>query len=66
MDDPNASLKGHGNRHLVFRDSVHWGRHEWSIQLDISGELRGNVNVANTEMNVSRHHDEIVISVGNA
>ena len=36
------------------------------MKFDIFGELGGNVNIVETEVDMSWHHDEIVISVGYA
>ena len=66
MNDSNASLKRHCDCHFVFGDSVHRGRNKWYSESDVTSKLRGKIDVAEGEMNVTRHHDDVVVSVGDA
>mmetsp|Transcript_34767 Transcript_34767/g.102199 ORF Transcript_34767/g.102199 Transcript_34767/m.102199 type:complete len:501 (+) Transcript_34767:323-1825(+) len=64
VDDTDAALQGHLDGHLGFRDGVHRGRDEGGLQLDVLGELGGDVDLVQGKVNVAGHHDHIVIGVG--
>ena len=64
MDDADASLEGHLDGHLGLSDGVHGGRDEGCLELDVLGKLGGNINVVKGKVNVTGHHNHIVIGVG--
>ena len=66
MDDTDSTLEGHSDGHIGLGHSVHGRGNERSLQLDVLGKLAGNVHIADAETNVPRHHDDIVVSVGDA
>ena len=65
VNDTNATLECHSDRHLVFRYCVHWGRHKGSVQPDIAGQIRRDIDITDSEMDVSWHHNEIIVCIGN-
>lgn len=44
-------------------DSIHWRRNEGDLQLDVSRQIRGNVDIAKGERDVAWHHDNIVVRI---
>jgi len=50
--------------HFGFSDSVHGGRYEGHCELDVFGETAGDVDLVEAKVDVARHQDEVIVSVG--
>jgi hypothetical protein len=62
VDDSYASLQSHLNGHRMFRDRIHWTGNKRGLQLNVARQLRRNVDIVETEPNVTGHHDKIIVS----
>jgi hypothetical protein len=50
----------------VFRNGIHGTRDKGRSQLDVARELTADIDIVETESNVSRHHNEIIVRIGDA
>lgn len=61
VDNTKATLKSHGDSHLMLGDGVHRRRDEWSLEGDSLGDWRLEVDGRGWEANVTWKDEEIVV-----
>ena len=61
VDHTNATKESHVDGHVGLGDGVHGRRGEGSLEGDVAGELRGQVDLGGREANVAWQEQEIVV-----
>jgi hypothetical protein len=61
VDHTNTTKQSHVNGHVGLGDGVHGRRGEGSLECDITGKLRGQVDLGGGEANVTRQKEEVVV-----
>jgi len=49
--------------HLGFSDGVHGRGYEWYIEFDVFGDVGGDIDISQAKVDVSWHHNEVIIRV---
>ena len=60
VDDADAALSGHGDGHAVLGDGIHGGADDRDVELDLVGELRGEIHVRGEHVALRRDQKHIV------
>ena len=60
VDDADAALPGDGDGHAVLGDGIHGGADDRDVQLDLVGELRGEIHVRGEHVALGRDQKHIV------
>ena len=60
VDDADAALTGHRNRHPALRNRIHAGAHKGNIELDFLGEIRIQVYLIRNHLGIRGNEKYIV------
>ena len=60
VDDPEASLLGHGDGQARLGHGVHRGRDERDVEADLAGQAGAQVHVARVHLGVGGHQQDVV------
>ena len=64
VDDADAAVEGHGDRHGRFRHGVHRRAEEGGVDVDARGEAGGGGGFVGEEVRVLGHERDIVVGEG--
>ena len=60
VNDANAALPRHGNRHTAFGNGIHGGTEQRGIEVDIPCQTGAHIDIGRQNAAVCRHHQNVI------